>query len=563
MRRLPLLLAITLSLSAADRWVDLRYGPFEVVTAAGERPARARLNEFEQLRGAVEQVLGKKDLAPAWPIRIVVVGSRKHAGASLVLARDAFTGAVAAKGPPPSSLFESCARILIESGQGRLPAEMENGLVTLLSTLEFRGPELILGVPPPTPQRTLDWARLHLLSTKEEYYGKLRTLVYNLERGVEAEPAYRNALGKTPAEIDKEAEAYLRAGDFPTIPLRRRPINPDKDFAAKPVDPGRAAVIAADLLLTDPSRTAEARAAYQSILRGTPSSPEALEGLGLAMLIEKRPQEAKDLLSRAIEAGSTNARAYLEYARLEPDRDKAVAALEKSAKLNPRWAEPHFEMAGRESDAALRVQLLAAAARLEPRNSEYWRALAEAQEAAGEFVAAARSWASAELAAPSTEERRRLRETRQQAEVRRREQEQEQRERKAEDERRALEALKQKSFASIQAALDKANRENPAIPPASGKVEPWWDGPRPDAKVQGVLRQVDCLGKQARLVIEAPDRRVTRLIVRDPGQIFIAGGEQSLTCGPQKPARRVVVEYFAKPDAKLGTVGEVAVLEFP
>ncbi|HSW49431.1 MAG TPA: hypothetical protein VLH09_04615, partial [Bryobacteraceae bacterium] len=457
----------------------------------------------------------------------------------------------------------ACARILIASGQGRLPAEMENGLVTLLSTLEFRGPEVILGAPPPEPRRSRDWARLHLLATKEEYYGKLRTLVYNLERGVEAEPAYRNALGKPPAEIDKEVEAYLRAGDYATVPLRRRPINPDKDFAANPADAVRAAIVNADLLLADPARAPEARARYQSILKGTPSSPEALEGLGLASLIDKRQQEARDLLSRAIEAGSTSARAHLEYARLEPDRDKAVAALEKAANLNPRWAEPHFEMALREPDAALRIQLLAAAAKLEPRNDGYWRALAEAQEAAGEFVAAAKSWAAAELAAPTSEDRQRLRETRQRAEVRRREQEQAERERKAEEARRELEALKQKSFASIQAALDKANRENPAIPPASGKVEPWWDGPRPDAKVQGVLRQVDCLGKQARLVIEMADRKVTRLIVRDPGQIFIAGGEKSLTCGPQKPARRVMVEYFAKPDAKLGTAGEVAVIEFP
>jgi hypothetical protein len=563
MHRLSVLVLVALAMSAADRWVGFRSGPFEVLTNAGERPGRVRLNEFEQLRNGLEQVLGNTELSPAWPIRIVLVNSEREATSVLGFARDAFTGTAVVKGPLPGSLLGACARILIDSRQGRLPAEMESGLVNLFSTLEFRGPEVILGVPPPAAQRDHDWAKLHMLAVREEYYGKLRTLVYNLERGVEADPAYRNAVGKSPSEIDKEADAYLRAGNFATTPLRRRPINPEKDFASMPVDAGRAAILMADLLLADPSRASQARIAYQSILNGSPSSPEALEGLGLVALSEKRSEEARGLLARAIEAGSTSAKAYLESARLEPDRDKAVAALEKAAKINPRWAEPHFEMARREPSAALRVQLLAAAAKREPRNAGYWGALAAAQEAAGDFVAAAKSWAAAELAAPNDEERQRLQETRRQAEVRRREQEEAERKRKVDEQRRELEALKQKSVASIQAALDKANREHPATPPTSGKVETWWNGPRPDGKIQGVLRQVDCLGKEARLVIEADGRKVTRLLVRNPEQVFIAGGEKSLGCGPQKPARRVAVEYFVKPDAKLGTAGEVAVIEFP
>ena len=255
MRRLPALLLVLVALSAADRWVELRSGPFEVLTDAGERPGRARLNELEQFRNAVEQVLGQTELLPVWPIRIVVVNSAKEATPGIGFARDAFAGAVAVKGPLPSSLLGDIARILIESGQGRLPVEMESGLVSLFSTLEFRGSEVILGAPPPEAQRNQDWARLHMLAVKEEYYGKLRTLVYNLQRGVEPDPAYRNAVGKSLAEIEKEADAYLRAGDFATTPLRRRPINPDMDFAAKPVDAGRAAILIADLLLADPSRT--------------------------------------------------------------------------------------------------------------------------------------------------------------------------------------------------------------------------------------------------------------------------------------------------------------------
>ncbi len=555
-------LLIAVALQAADRWVEFRSGPFEVVSSAGERPGRTRLNEFEQLRNGLEQVLGKAQFTTVWPIRILVVDSATPASSEMTLARDAYVGAVAAKGAPPASLLASCTRILLDSGKGWLPGDMERGVISLFSTLEVRGSGVYLGAPPPPEQRSREWAKLHLLAVKEEYYGKLRTLIYNLERGVEAGPAYRNSVGKSPEEIDSEAAEYLHAGNFEMIQLRRLPVNPDRDFVAKPVEPARAALVSADVLLADPSRSAEARAAYQSILKSSPTSAEALEGLGLLALREKQPEEARSLLARAIETGAAGARACLEYARVEPDRDKAFAALEKAARLNPRWAEPHFEMARREKDPALRVQLLAAAAKLDPRNAAYWRALAEAQESASQFADAAKSWAAAEIAAPTDEERRMLREMRRQAEVRRRDEAEAEKKRKAEEEQRELEALKQRSTASIQASLDKANREHPPVPPASGKVETWWDGPRPDGKFQGTLRQVDCLGKQARLIVEGTDRKVVRLLVSDPQKVFIAGGEKSLSCGPQKPLRRVRIEYLTKPDAKLGTVGEVAVIEF-
>ena len=73
---------------------------------------------------------------------------------------------------------------------------------------------------------------------------------------------------------------------------------------------------------------------------------------------------------------------------------------------------------------------------------------------------------------------------------------------------------------------------------------------------------MDCLGSQARLIIEGDDRRTVKLLVADPAKVAIDGpGQIALGCGARK-ARRVVVEYFPKADARLGTVGEVASIEF-
>lgn len=92
---------------------------------------------------------------------------------------------------------------------------------------------------------------------------------------------------------------------------------------------------------------------------------------------------------------------------------------------------------------------------------------------------------------------------------------------------------------------------------------PWWDGPHPAGKFHGTLKQVDCLGRQARLVLEGDDHKTLRLLVSDPGKIALSGaGELTLGCGTQRKPRPVAIEYFPKPDSRLATAGEVATIEF-
>jgi hypothetical protein len=96
----------------------------------------------------------------------------------------------------------------------------------------------------------------------------------------------------------------------------------------------------------------------------------------------------------------------------------------------------------------------------------------------------------------------------------------------------------------------------------AGKPVPWSDFPKPSGKATGNLKQVDCLGKQARLIVEGDGHKTIRLLVVDPGAITVTGaGELALGCGVQKP-RRVSIEYFPKPNARLATAGEVATIEF-
>jgi hypothetical protein len=121
--------------------------------------------------------------------------------------------------------------------------------------------------------------------------------------------------------------------------------------------------------------------------------------------------------------------------------------------------------------------------------------------------------------------------------------------------------LKDAEIAKLRALEARVNEGSPDF--AGAKVEPWWNGPSPNGKALGILKQVDCLGKQARLVIQSGDGKIVKLLVRDPTKIAIVGAnQQALGCGRQNP-RKISVEYFPKIDAKLSTAGDVATIEFP
>jgi hypothetical protein len=52
--------------------------------------------------------------------------------------------------------------------------------------------------------------------------------------------------------------------------------------------------------------------------------------------------------------------------------------------------------------------------------------------------------------------------------------------------------------------------------------------------------------------------------VRDLNKLTVNGAtEAKFGCGVAKPARKIRLTYEKKPDAKLGTLGDVLVVEFP
>jgi hypothetical protein len=511
---------------AADRWIEYRYGPFRVLSDAGDKPARERLTELEQLRFVLGVMLGKdslgvggprkNELATIWPIDVVLFATAREYGPHalpkpFVDGGSATLAAWAADTPLPRDLLRALTRLLIDENAGRMPDSIETALCDLFSTIKVvNGIKVLLGTPLPPgelpPDRMHAWAKMQLVATNPDYTGKIRVYLNNLQGGGDESLATRNAFGMTTAQLNTLVDQYVRAGKFEAAFVSNEPMNPNQDFVEKPVG-----ISTVDPLL------AELASAGKNF---PPDSPRGL------VAKNNRP------------------------------------ALELAAKANPRWGEPHFRLAQLETDTAARIKELKTAATLEPRNSAYWQALAEAQTAADQYADADKSWSAAEKAAPTEADRARIRQTRVDLDEQRAAFEAALKKRTADEEARHLQQIKNAAAAEVHAAEDSANRKLGGL--KSDKVpEQWWEDPQGE-KVSGKLARVDCLNGPVRLTIQIDGGGTIKLLIRDPKQLVVHGtNDATFGCGIQRPVRTIKAVYNVKADAKLGTVGDVAMVEFP
>ena len=540
---------------ASEHWVRFTSGPMEVLSSAGTKDGRATLVKFEEYRHALGYVLGSDDLRLPVPVRVILFKSgAPEMPEPVVRGRERYDVLLTAGEPIPSPVFARLTELFLDANTARMPAPIEHGLVELFSTIQVSGIHITLGEPPAHPD--LDWARMHLLAVDPQYYGTLRVLTYNLRQGVDQDAAFRNAFGKSPKQIEAEAVSHLAAGRFQVTSISPLPMSPE-DFPERTVDPGAPQLAIADLLLGDSSR-----AAYRALIAHKTYVAEAWEGLGLLALRDKRTREARQDFAASIDNGAKSPACYTEYARLEPDNAKAMSALEKAVKLNPRLAEPYFLIAQHQPEMPKRIQYLKEACKLDPRNLTYWQTLAETYLQDHDYPQAEEAWRSAEQAANDPAGRARMEQKRLAVEAQRLDWQAAEKKREADENARELAKLKEQARAHLH-ELEKRANEGESPEPPSTKVVPWWNGPQPSGSVTGLLKRIDCLGRLHRLVVEGDGHRIVKLLISDPTQVVVIGGtgELDLSCGAQKP-RRVKVSYYPKANARLATKGEVAGIEF-
>jgi len=134
---------------------------------------------------------------------------------------------------------------------------------------------------------------------------------------------------------------------------------------------------------------------YQQAARDHPTSSAAAAGLGALASAQGRAEEARAQLEKAVRLDPGNAAAWFESAMPEQEAGAGAARienlLEKAIAANPNFGEAHALLGIRATDDGryeVAVKHLEQAARLLPRKSYVWHALAFAQEKSGQFAAA-------------------------------------------------------------------------------------------------------------------------------------------------------------------------------
>jgi hypothetical protein len=554
MRRCFLLCAIPALLAADDHFIKFTRGPYEVFTDAGAHAGREAMVRFEEFRAALGQIVGETDLQTPQPVRIFVF-KNPHGWTSsspVIEARDRNAIVLAEKAPVTPDVYSALIRLFLKSNTAQMPPSFESGLVAFFSTFNVNGIRPIVGAPPAKPD--LDWARVHLMVCDPDYFGKVRVLLYNLRRGAAADPAYRNAFGKSAAEVEAQAKQHFSAGNFQPCTLNPAPMA-ESDFPERPVSEADGRLARADLLIG-----AQSAAEYQKLLQGHEKVPESEEGLGLLALRDGNKDDAHRYFHDCVEAESTSPRCYLEFAKLDGDTVPATQALLKAIGINNKLDEPFAIMAERDVDLRMRTLHWKNAAERNPRNPAYWKALAEAYLAAHNYGDAAKAWDSGAQAATDPAVREQMLQARRSIEQQRLDYEESEKRREAEEKAKEIERLKTEARAQLHKTEAKMN-EGSTTP--AEKPIPWWDGPKPAGNVTGTLKQVDCLpNQQARIVLQTTDGKLVRLLIAEPSKVAYSGsGEVTLGCGAQKP-RGLTIGYVPKTNSKLATAGEVATIEF-
>lgn len=547
-------------LLADEHWIALRSGPFEVYSSAGEKPARETLMELEQFRETLRVITGKDDMRLIWPVRVLVSKTTPADTKPFALGRDARMAAISESGGFSRDDLKELARILLHDNTGRLPDRIEQGIIELVSTLQVDGVRITLGAPVPVAERSPGWALMHLVTVTPDYAGRTRVMISNLEQTSDFDAACHNAFEKSGAQIEQQADAYLKAGNFPTATISGRALSLTRDFKPFVLGSEDVAFVKADLLLAG-GHTAEAAAAYHNL-----HGPGVSEGLGLIAFGAQKDSDAEAAFKDATDSGSKNARAWLDLGFMKSDNDM----LKRAGQLNPRWGEPFYQLA--DANPAIdkpqleqRAAMLKKAATLDPRNSEYWTALAKTYEVAKDFPQAEKAWSGAERAAATDQDREKIRKIRLDVQAKRFDYEASERKRTKDEQEADLARVKAQSDAEIHAAEVAARKRMNPNGEAPPKPEGWYQASTTGAaSVEGAFQRLDCANGTARMVIQTPDGKTLQLLMADPSQVSIGGGgaEKTIACGAQKNARQVVVHYNPKPDAKLHTAGEVTTIEF-
>lgn len=568
-RWLAALFLCSLASGAEDRWLRLKSEHFEVLTDAGTGPGREVLRRMEQIRHVFETRTKRVNLTPL-PVRVFVFRGESdfrpyqvHPDAAGYYQPGSDRDYIAMQLTGVDTyriVYHEYTHLLLRHAGYRVPMWFNEGIAELFSTADVGKDEVRIGDLIPAhvsalrEQRMVDlptltsvdrrspfynergktgifyaqsWALIHMLNFAPEYRAGMANFVEMILGGEDAAGAFRQAFGKAPGVVIQDLKAYLAHGRFEGLRFAAQKFDARR-LAPEPLTRVATKLALADLLVTVGKLDA-ATLAYAKLEAAHPDNPDVLLALGQFAVRVEDFSGARRYLERAIGAGSAPARAFYDYAvvlrNLGEPEEVVAEYLSRAVTVDDHFFEAQSYLgvmhlqAGR-FDSAIRS--LTRAAELQPGRVSVWENLAVAYHKAGRKEQARSAAQAARRVANDPEDAARI---------------------------DALLDLIDSDVDKIVIAPEVRRHEASAAP---GII-----------RTDGMLSQVDCLGKQARLHILIAGGKVL-LLVKDAGAIRLRGkgvGQTELVCGPST-AVPVVVEYRPEPHVTYGTVGIVISIEF-
>jgi len=431
MRFLAVFITLLCALPARADWLRLRGTKTELLTDAGINAGQRALARLEQIRAILP---GANDDSRR-ELRVVLFDSEKEfreyapseTASGLYLSgleRDYIV--TYAGGELPRVVTHEFVHFLLNQTPAPLPRWFEEGTAELYSNAQINkkrvriGKELeahmnLLLARPWLTARQLaadgpaaagsgreqdqeqaenlfyaeSWALMHMLNLSPQYRDHLPQFVTLLASGTEGSEAFRTAFGRDFERAVGDLPAYLKK--IRSVQLDIPPPAPLAAPKPEPLSEVDATLLRGDVALRR-GLAEKARGLFEQAAKEHPDSATAEAGLGMLAMTQNRPGEARRDLERAIQLDDKDATILFEYALLERDAgaptERVRELLEKVVALNPDFGEAQLLLGVRATDDRSydrAVVYLHDAARLLPRQSYVWHALAYAQQKLGHY----------------------------------------------------------------------------------------------------------------------------------------------------------------------------------
>ena len=427
MRFLAVFITLLATLPAQAAWLRLLGTHTELLTDSGEKEGLHALSRLEQIRA----VMPSSGDESGRELRVVLFDSekefREYAPGETTsglyqsgLERDYIV--TYAGGELPRVVTHEFVHFLLHQSPAPLPRWFEEGTAELYSNTQINSKRVRIGkdidshtnlllarpwltakqLAAERPEATTpdqeqaesmfyaeSWALVHMLNLSADYRDHLPQYILLLANGTDAPEAFRLAFGRDFERAVAELPSYLKK--IRSVKLDIPPPAPFVAGKSEELSDVDATLLRADVSLRR-GLAAQARSLFEQAALEHPDSATAQAGLGMLAMTQNRPGDARRYLEKALQLDDQDATILFEYALLERDagagNDRVRELLEKVVALNPNFGEAQLLLGVRATDDrnySRAIAYLHDAARLLPRQSYVWHALAYAQQKLGNY----------------------------------------------------------------------------------------------------------------------------------------------------------------------------------